>query len=896
MSNTETQSDSEREHERTITIAPGEPQMADNRKSVSVPARFFLIGVVCCTTLLLLLLLTSRDPTHNHNREKRQGSCQVDMCLTEECIHAASSILKSMDPAVDPCEDFYTYACGGWIKDNAYRTGLEELFYGVNHNGLPEQIDLTISELIKRRVPMDRKLMESKPYRDLFAFYDTCTEVGTEEGDMQPLLEVLLKLKHFQVGRPFERDAWNLTNAILELMRLNGVPLFDVLIDADIRNSSKFAIIIAPPRRYGLIPSLVGPSLPSRRRPDLEKILRSKSRKGLFGDTMDDLVLLDMLTEIRAQKRSRHVMEGADNNFRTAENTINDKRRILGKSNGSDASPSPASAPSTRSFSATELPNYESLGDDYVYEDEQEVQVVSRRTVYQIFKRNVEMKRIEMIAKMVEDIFDNSTEEDVGAALGDITPDDILTYVVQMFIPHLTKIQPNDYEELEAQQHAKLYNHYTLSQLQQETPLVDWSYLLSSLFNKTITEEDSIYLYYPQYMVSLNHLLATAEPWVVHYGMLVLYSFDVLRETIYASDEMDRADFCLQASKRAFGEVLTNMYLHHVGNETINHIRKHTEHILGTLREEVKSSVTNASWLSPEDMNAALDKLLSLEAEIGAYDKHWNLTFVNVSHAGIHLSENNTFRDNVLEIYRVLRTELYYLYKEPVDRFSFIWSFTVQPYIVNAFHMHSTNTIVFPEAFFHAPYYTKKGPEYLNYGSAATAMAHEIFHGIDFTGILFDSRGEMTLPFSNASRDHLQSIVRCYDDLLNKAFYEEVAVEDAFIAMEIDSSTTFNENLADIGGIRHAFRAYQRWERTHYQEPRLPALPLSPHQLFFVSAAQPYCAVIPNLAKILLMELDEHLPNGMRINAMMMNTPEFAKVFQCNKGSRMVANKTCHIF
>lgn len=43
----------------------------------------------------------------------------------------------------------------------------------------------------------------------------------------------------------------------------------------------------------------------------------------------------------------------------------------------------------------------------------------------------------------------------------------------------------------------------------------------------------------------------------------------------------------------------------------------------------------------------------------------------------------------------------------------------------------------------------------------------------------------MTGPFSNASREHLKSIVRCYDELLNTAFYEEVAVEDAFIAMEV---------------------------------------------------------------------------------------------------------------
>ncbi|XP_063604926.1 neprilysin-2-like [Penaeus indicus] len=109
MSTMESQNNSETEHERTITILPNETQNLANRKSVSAAARFVLIGAVCIAATLLLFLLTSRDPPTNHSREKRQGSCQVDMCLTEECIHAASSILKAMDPTVDPCDDFYTY-------------------------------------------------------------------------------------------------------------------------------------------------------------------------------------------------------------------------------------------------------------------------------------------------------------------------------------------------------------------------------------------------------------------------------------------------------------------------------------------------------------------------------------------------------------------------------------------------------------------------------------------------------------------------------------------------------------------------------------------------------------------------------------------------------------------
>lgn len=45
------------------------------------------------------------------------------MCLSEACVSVTSSILSSMDPTVDPCQDFFTYACGGWIKANPVPDG-----------------------------------------------------------------------------------------------------------------------------------------------------------------------------------------------------------------------------------------------------------------------------------------------------------------------------------------------------------------------------------------------------------------------------------------------------------------------------------------------------------------------------------------------------------------------------------------------------------------------------------------------------------------------------------------------------------------------------------------------------------------------------------------------------
>lgn len=45
------------------------------------------------------------------------------LCLTEPCITVASAVLGAMDRSVDPCQDFYNFACGGWIKNNPLYEG-----------------------------------------------------------------------------------------------------------------------------------------------------------------------------------------------------------------------------------------------------------------------------------------------------------------------------------------------------------------------------------------------------------------------------------------------------------------------------------------------------------------------------------------------------------------------------------------------------------------------------------------------------------------------------------------------------------------------------------------------------------------------------------------------------
>lgn len=45
------------------------------------------------------------------------------MCLSEPCVSVASAVLGALDRSVNPCQDFYNFACGGWMRKNPLPEG-----------------------------------------------------------------------------------------------------------------------------------------------------------------------------------------------------------------------------------------------------------------------------------------------------------------------------------------------------------------------------------------------------------------------------------------------------------------------------------------------------------------------------------------------------------------------------------------------------------------------------------------------------------------------------------------------------------------------------------------------------------------------------------------------------
>ncbi|XP_034942864.1 endothelin-converting enzyme homolog isoform X2 [Chelonus insularis] len=211
-----------------------------------------------------------------------------------------------------------------------------------------------------------------------------------------------------------------------------------------------------------------------------------------------------------------------------------------------------------------------------------------------------------------------------------------------------------------------------------------------------------------------------------------------------------------------------------------------------------------------------------------------------------------------------------------------------EPTDVNAVYTVTANHITVPAGILQFPFY-ELGLEALNYGAIGTVLGHELTHGFDNSGRLYDGEGNIRQWWSNETIHEYKDKVECFINHYENYYEEQI---DA----HIDGVLTLDENIADNGGLREAVYAYKRWKDKHGQEPRLPGFThLTHEQLLFLSFAHLWCeAYTPESLKWMLR--DSHSPGHVRLRAVLTNSNEFSDAWKCPVGSPMNPKKKCRIW
>ena len=211
------------------------------------------------------------------------------------------------------------------------------------------------------------------------------------------------------------------------------------------------------------------------------------------------------------------------------------------------------------------------------------------------------------------------------------------------------------------------------------------------------------------------------------------------------------------------------------------------------------------------------------------------------------------------------------------------------------FSLHSyeptSNSINFPAGILQSPFFDASFSAAQNYGGIGAVMGHELSHGFDDQGRLYDGTGKLHNWWQNATVDAFKVKTTCLSN--------QYSAFEVLPGVHVNGNLTLGENIADNGGVKTAFHAFQRHMRrynvgAHKKTHAVPAL--TNEQVFFVSYAQLWCAKETDDFARLRVKTDVHSPPKFRILGPLQNSDAFATAFGCAAGTPMNPVQKCQLW
>jgi putative endopeptidase len=287
----------------------------------------------------------------------------------------------------------------------------------------------------------------------------------------------------------------------------------------------------------------------------------------------------------------------------------------------------------------------------------------------------------------------------------------------------------------------------------------------------------------------------------------------------------------------------------------------------------MQGEIEQLDWMSEATKKQAILKLHAVRNKIGYPDK-WR------DYSSLSITPDDYF-GNVRRARAFEEKRDWAKVGKPLDRTE--WGMTAPT--VDAYYNPQMNDINFPAGVLQPPLYDAKEDDAPNYGNTGATIGHELTHGFDDEGRLFDAQGNLKDWWTPQDAKGFEDRIDCQRD--QYAGYK--VVDD----IHINSKLTSGEDVADLGGT---LLAYIAWKKQTAGQDLKPIEGFSPDQRFFIGFAQWACTNDRPEDLRVNAVVDPHSPTFARINGIVTNMPQFAAAFGCKAGQPMVKAPVCKVW
>ncbi|MEX5989090.1 M13 family metallopeptidase [Providencia hangzhouensis] len=425
----------------------------------------------------------------------------------------------------------------------------------------------------------------------------------------------------------------------------------------------------------------------------------------------------------------------------------------------------------------------------------------------------------------------------------------------------------------------KNYHAMTLAEMKNHTQGFDWDSFITSRkltdkqLAKVVVETDSAveqtakifadtpvstlkdyltFQYISEHARYLNQTIADAQ-------------FDFYSKKLNGIEKQrTRQERALQTVNSLQGEPLGQIYVEqYFDPQAKEKIKDLVSYVRGTFNSRLKVN----DWMDEPTRQEALKKLEQFTVKVG-YPDQWN------DFSAINLKPDPLL-DNYKQVLAWSYDDMIGKIGQPVRQ----WEWGMTPQTVNAYFNPVQNEIVFPAAILQAPFFDPNVDPAYNYGAIGAVIGHEMGHGFDDQGSLYDGTGQLRNWWSESAKTHFKEKTA---KLVEQ--YNGFTVD----GLKVNGELTLGENIGDLGGLNIALSAYKQFAKENYPNGEAPIIDgTTGLQRFFIAWARTWQELSNKESERNKIMTDPHSPNQFRANGVVRNIDDWYETFGVDKNNAL---------